>query len=289
MTGYGRGDQAADGYRIEVELKGVNRKQAEIQLNLPRELDALESRVRDRVNSAVARGRVELRVSLTPPAGATAIRINGDLARAYAQELQQVAARCGPGIGPLSFDALLRLPGVMEPAGAAPVAEQLWPTLETALSAALTQFETMRQREGEALAADLGQRIARLREAAERITQQAPAVAVRYRDALRQRIAAAGVPGLAADDERVVKEVIIFADRSDISEELARLTSHFTQFDDCRTTREAVGRKLDFLAQEMNREINTIGAKANDALIAGDVVCLKTELERFREQAQNVE
>ena len=111
----------------------------------------------------------------------------------------------------------------------------------------------------------------------------------RYREALLGRIRTAGLEGVLPQDERLLKEVVLFADRSDISEELARLGSHFAQFDDCLQATEPVGRKLDFLAQEMNREINTIGAKANDALIAGEVVRLKTELERFREQAQNVE
>ena len=104
-----------------------------------------------------------------------------------------------------------------------------------------------------------------------------------------QRIRLAGVEGISADDERVLREVVLFADRSDINEELTRLDSHFAQFDDCLRSSEPLGRKLDFLAQEMNREVNTIGSKANDAAIAADVVLLKTELERFREQAQNVE
>lgn len=111
----------------------------------------------------------------------------------------------------------------------------------------------------------------------------------RFREQLLQRIRVAGLENVSAEDERVIKEVVFFSDRSDISEELARLESHFGQFEDCQKSAEPVGRKLDFLAQEMNREINTIGSKANDALISADVVLLKTELERFREQAQNVE
>ena len=128
-----------------------------------------------------------------------------------------------------------------------------------------------------------------MRKCVERVAKQAPKSAARYRQQLIERIQSAGLPAPAADDERLLKEVVYFADRSDITEELTRLQSHFQQFDDCRKAKEPVGRTLDFLAQEMNREINTIGSKANDALISSDVVTLKAELEKFREQAQNVE
>ena len=150
-------------------------------------------------------------------------------------------------------------------------------------------MDQMRRREGEALASDLADRIRLLREATERVRERAPQVMVRYREALTQRLRAAGLEGISVEDERILKELVVYADRSDISEELARLASHFQQFEDCRRSKDAVGRTLDFLAQEMNREINTIGSKANDAVISAEVVRLKTELERFREQAQNVE
>ena len=146
-----------------------------------------------------------------------------------------------------------------------------------------------RQREGAHLAKDLSARVAVMRRSAAEIQKHAPQVQKRYRDQLIQRLKTAGmeVPGI--EDERLVKEIVYFADRSDISEELTRLQSHFQQFEDCLNSREPVGRTLDFLAQEMNREINTIGSKANDSLISRAVVTLKTELEKFREQAQNVE
>ena len=147
----------------------------------------------------------------------------------------------------------------------------------------------MREREGAHLAQDLAARITIMRKAAARIQQQAPDVAERYRQQLIERIKEAGLEAPGAEDERLLKEVVYFADRSDITEELTRLQSHFQQFADGRKSKEPVGRMLDFLAQEMNREINTIGSKANDSLISRQVVTLKAELERFREQAQNVE
>src|SRR6201995_1026706 len=128
-----------------------------------------------------------------------------------------------------------------------------------------------------------------MRKSTSEVQKRAPEVQKRYREQLIQRVKNAGVEAPGIDDHRLLKEVVYFADRSDISEELTRLQSHFQQFDDCLKTKEPVGRTLDFLAQEMNREINTIGSKANDSLISREVVILKAELEKFREQAQNVE
>jgi uncharacterized protein (TIGR00255 family) len=147
----------------------------------------------------------------------------------------------------------------------------------------------MRAREGAHLEQDLAQRIRIMRKAVRQIERHAPNVARRYREQLVERIKSAGLEAPGLEDERLLKEVVYFADRSDISEELTRLQSHFQQFEHSRQTKEPVGRMLDFLAQEMNREINTIGSKANDNLISRAVVTLKAELEKFREQAQNVE
>ena len=132
-------------------------------------------------------------------------------------------------------------------------------------------------------------RIGNLRQAVENIEKQAPLTAENYRRQLLERIKNAGVENIAPDDERLLREIVLFADRSDISEELTRLHSHFQQFTDCCRSKEPVGRTLDFLAQEMNREVNTVGSKANDAVISREVVILKAELEKFREQVQNVE
>jgi uncharacterized protein (TIGR00255 family) len=161
--------------------------------------------------------------------------------------------------------------------------------VQKALKLALLMLVKMREREGTHLAQDLAQRITLMRKAAARVQQQAPRVAKRYREQLLERIREAGLGAPSNEDERLLKEVVYFADRSDISEELTRLQSHFKQFQDCARSGEPVGRTLDFLAQEMNREINTIGSKANDSVISRDVVTLKAELEKFREQAQNVE
>jgi uncharacterized protein (TIGR00255 family) len=168
-------------------------------------------------------------------------------------------------------------------------AEEFWPATEKALAKALQMMVKMREREGAHLRKDLIGRATLMRKAVTRVRKQAPEVQKRYRQQLLDRLNSAGFSTIALGDERLIKEIVFFADRSDITEELTRLESHFGQFDDCLRTTEPVGRTLDFLAQEMNREINTIGSKANDSLISRDVVVLKTELEKFREQAQNVE
>ncbi|MFM1769172.1 MAG: hypothetical protein RJA22_1701, partial [Verrucomicrobiota bacterium] len=210
------------------------------------------------------------------------------LAKTYAAELRQLA-RALKLPDDLSIDTVVRAPGVIETESAVSDPEAFWPAVQKSLEHALAALLKMRSREGQSLRKDLTERIGALRQSVARVGRQAPAVQERYREQLLARVKAAGLGDLAPDDDRILKEIVLFADRSDISEELTRLQSHFRQFDDCLKATEPVGRTLDFLAQEMNREINTIGSKANDAAISREVVILKTELEKFREQAQNIE
>lgn len=290
MTGYGRGDSAQDGFKITVELSSVNRKQAEIMAHLPRELEMLESRVRDEVNRKIARGRLIVKVSLHAGEGHSggAVRINIPLAKAYAKEIGKLARELKLS-DEVTLDLLVRAPGVLETQAQVSDPDAFWPTVERALAEALTALVTMREREGAHLAKDLQKRMAVMRKSVERVQRAAPEMLKRYRQQLRDRIKNAGLERPAIDDERLLKEVIYFADRSDISEELTRLQSHFQQFDVCLKSSEPIGRTLDFLAQEINREVNTVGSKATDSLISHEVVTLKAELEKFREQVQNVE
>ena len=290
MTGYGRGECARDGFKVTVELSSVNRKQTEISVNLPREMEALEAPIRDLINRQVARGRLTVRVSLHTSVNKSSARmhINVPLAKAYTRELEKLAEQLKLA-GPVTLDHLLRAPGVFQTDEELADADDLWPAVEKALKPALAALLKMRSREGAHLAKDLGARIAEMRHCTERIQKQSPLSTERYRQHLIERINSAGLNTPLHEDERLLKEVVFFADRSDISEELTRLQSHFQQFDDSGKSAEPVGRMLDFLAQEMNREINTIGSKANDAIISREVVTLKAELEKFREQAQNVE
>ncbi len=290
MTGYGRGDCSQDGFKITVELSSVNRKQTEISVNLPREMELLEAQIRDLINRHIARGRLTVRVSLHAGGSKLSARmhLNLPLAKAYARELNRLARQLRLP-GPVTLDQLAQAPGVFQTDEELAVEEDFWPAVEKALKQALAQMVKMREREGAHLAADLAKRIEVMRKSAAQIQRHAPTVAERYRQQLLERIKSAGLEAPGVEDERLRKEVVYFADRSDISEELTRLQSHFQQFEDGRKSKEPVGRMLDFLAQEMNREVNTIGAKANDSLISREVVTLKAELEKFREQAQNVE
>lgn len=290
MTGYGRGECAQHGFKVTIEVSSVNRKQSEITVNLPRELEVLEAQIRDEVNKVVSRGRLTVRVTIQSADKVVPgqVRVNVSLAKLYAKEFQKLARELKLSDA-VTLDLLLRSPGVLHSANEIDEAEDLWPAVSRALKDALNQLIKMREREGAHLAKDLISRINSIQKSWRKILKRAPEVQKRYREQLRQRVKNAGLDLPAIDDERLIKEVVYFADRSDISEELTRLQSHFQQFNDCLKSREPVGRTLDFLAQEMNREVNTIGSKANDALISREVVVLKAELERFREQVQNVE
>jgi uncharacterized protein (TIGR00255 family) len=289
MTGYGRGECSQRGFKVTVEVSSVNRKQTEIAANLPRELEVLEAQLRDEINRRVARGRLTVRVSVHAAAGAAGkMLINNALAKTYARELRALAKSLHLADG-ITLELLARAPGVMQPAEEVTPAEELWPAICKALHTALDTLLKMREREGAWLAKDLSTRASRMRAGVVRVQKLAPQSAERYRTQLLARIKAAGLDTPALNDERLVKEVFLFADRSDISEELTRLESHFQQFNDCVKSKEPVGRTLDFLAQEMNREVNTLGSKANDSAISREVVLLKAELEKFREQVQNVE
>jgi uncharacterized protein (TIGR00255 family) len=290
MTGYGRGEGAQDGLKITVELSSVNRKQSEIALYLPRELEPLEPQVRDELNRRISRGRLTVRVGLHTANGKSfaRVRLNTELAREYARELQRLAKELGLG-GTLPLDVVARAPGVMQTEETVSDAGAYWPALEKALRQAVAAMISMRQREGSHLAIDLSVRMAALRKCAARIRKRAPQVAKRYQRQLRARLQEAGMAGGEVEQQRLMQEVVIFADRADVSEELTRLDSHFGQFDHCLKATEPVGRTLDFLAQEMHREVNTIGSKANDSAISREVVVMKAELEKFREQVQNVE
>lgn len=290
MTGYGRGECTEAGFKITTELSSVNRKQSEITVYLPRELESLEPRVRNETNRRIARGRLNIKISLHAGDDTYAgrVQLNVPLAKAYARQFGKLAKALNLSDA-VTLDLLARAPGVFRTEDEIADAEAFWPAVAQSLQQALAALLKMREREGAHLDRDLRQRVATMRKAAARIHRQAPAIVKRYQEQLRERIKNAGLGLPDATDERLLKEVVYFADRSDISEELTRLRSHFGQFDDCLKSKEPVGRTLDFLAQEMNREINAIGSKASDSAIGREVVALKAELEKFREQVQNVE
>jgi len=287
MTGYGRGTATFEGRQIAVELSSVNRKQAEIALSLPRALLELEPRVRDEINAHISRGRLTVVVGLHAKSSARNGGINVAAARAYREELEALRKLLKLG-GEVTLDQVLRGSGVLESEILELETETAWPALRKALKIALDQFVKMRKVEGEALAADLRKRTLAIQKNVKTIGVLAPKVMEHHRGSLLERAAKAGLE-IEASDERLLKEIVFFADRSDISEELTRLRSHLDQFFVQLGKDEPVGRTLDFLLQELFRETNTIGNKANFLAISQIVVGMKTELEKLREQVQNIE
>ncbi len=286
MTGYGRGTAAFTGRQVSIELSAVNRKQAEISLSLPRELLELEPRVRDEINAHLSRGRLTVSVALHSRAGSrTGLSLAAALA--YRKQLEMLRQELKLS-GEITLEQVLRGPGVLESGAEEIDVEAAWPHVRKALQAALKRFVQMREREGKALAADLRRRADAIRRHVHEIEKLAPQVAAHHQAALLDRVTKAGLE-VGSSDERLLKEIIFFADRSDISEELTRLQSHLAQFLAHLGKREPVGRTLDFLLQELFREINTIGNKANFLAISRIVVVVKTELEKLREQVQNIE
>ena len=288
MTGFGRGSASTPRWLATVEITTVNRKQAEVVVQAPRELTELEARIRKQVLALLSRGRIQISINLEDTTGAaTAIALNSDLARALEDSFSRLGETLGRPLLPAPAD-FLRLPGFLDNPRSVIDAESAWEAIQPALAEALVTLTAMRAREGGDLKADMLSRLGQLATLAGRIAADAPARPSRQLDLLQKRLRDANLD-LDLDDERLLKELAIFADRCDISEELTRLDSHFAKFREYLDSAEAQGRSLDFLCQELFREFNTIGSKANDAAIAQTVVEAKTELEKIREQVQNVE
>lgn len=291
MTGYGRAVRPLGALQITVELSAVNRRGAEVSLALPRGWSALESRTRELVLGRVARGRVQVMVNCSrPTAGATGEAML-DIAAATQFCEEAMALRQALRLeGQVTIDTLLRGPGVIrsESTAEAPPAEEAGPVVEEALNEALEALLRMRAEEGARLAEDFRARLGVLAGLAEEITALHPGVAVRVRAALLERLAKAQLE-VPVDEDRIAKEIALFADRTDVSEELTRLRGHLEQFHTLLTREESVGRTLDFLTQEMARECNTLGVKCADLAISRLVVAAKAEVEKMREQVQNIE
>ena len=288
MTGYGRAEIHHDGTKFSVELNSVNRKQSDIVINLPRDLTELEPRIRQTINENISRGRTNVVITFhNGPNGARHLALDTELARSYHEAMRSLQKELNAP-GEITISTILQAPGVMRFPEQEVNAEEVWPAVDRALRAALADLIKMREREGRHLAKDLIHRLKAMRKKLKEIRALHPDVIKRYRASLLDRIQKAGLP-IASDDERLLKEISFFADRADVSEELTRLESHLAQFAHHLRRHEPVGRTLEFITQEIFRELNTLGAKANDAAISQRVVACKAELEKIREQVQNLE
>jgi uncharacterized protein (TIGR00255 family) len=288
MTGFGRGSATSETWHAAVEINSVNRKQAEVVVQAPRELSELDGRIRKVVLGVVSRGRIQVSINLERGQGAlAAIRVDMLLAQAFHHAFVDLSQAVGHEVTPTAAD-YVRQPGILNTGAGEIDVEDAWQTIKPALDEALAALVMMRETEGSHLKQDLLTRLDALAAFVAKINAEAPARPIRQRELLTKRLREAGLD-LDPADERVARELALFADRCDVSEELTRLDSHFTKFREYLDAAEPPGRALDFLCQELFREFNTIGSKANDAGIAQTIVEAKTELEKIREQVQNVE
>lgn len=287
MTGYGAASARVGGVRVIVELSSVNRKQLDVVFRLPPQLAAQESRVQKIIQEQISRGRISGTVLLEAASGGAMIQIDHARAEETVKQLRRTAKKLNL-TDDLSASMLLQVPSLLKMQTTEQSPEEIFQCLEKVLTAALKKLNAMRLREGKALEADLLARLKLLEQMLAAIKPRAPQIVSNYRNKLMQGLEAAGLKNVAAD-ERIIREIALFGEKSDIAEEITRLESHIAQFKKMVRNNEPSGRPLDFLAQEFFREINTIGSKANDLKITEQVVAFKTELERIREQIQNVE
>jgi len=288
MTGYGRGESPGPEFNCIVEMRSVNHRYRDIFLRLPRELSEFEDRLRRLVAKHFDRGRIDVSVTLEEAGESlTAVKTNRSLIDSYVHHTRQLADDLGLPWD-LGVHDLISLPGVMELVPMQVDCEIIWSRLEESTLSAITGLQEMRSKEGRFLAQDVIARTQLIEELIERIAERAPRVSEDYKMKLKERLKEF-LGDTLIDESRITMEALVYADKSDITEELVRLRSHIAQIYEVIYQDEPIGRRLEFLVQEMQREVNTIGSKAQDSDISHMVVNIKSELEKIREQIQNIE
>ena len=287
MTGFGAAEGAVMGGWIRLEIRTVNHRHFNLATKLPGELAALEGELRERLRRDFDRGHVAVQGRWTEyPARATGFTVDFERARLVTERLRDLQGALGLG-GEVTLELVARQPDVLSQVGNDPPVVP-WSELEPIVAKASAECRTMRAREGEALATELRHRLGLLEASAERISARTPERLVRERDRLRAAVAEL-LDGRPVDDARLAQELAFQADRLDITEELVRFRAHVAACREALTADKPAGKQLGFVAQELGREVNTMGAKANDAEIAHEVIAMKGELEKFREQVENLE
>jgi len=295
MTGFGRGTYESQTFNMCVEMKSVNSRYSEINIRMPRFLNPLEDRIRKEILGQVNRGKVDVYISADYEIGDNInLQVDGPLAMAYHNAFTEIAkavnlevTTMGPG-QEISF--LAKTPDVIKLKEGLFDVETVWPQVQSTVNEAINELVTMRQTEGANIKKDFLFRADKILELVADIEARSPQVVAEYQKKLHQRLQETlDKESIKVDPDRVLQEVAIFADRTAITEEIIRLRSHVKQFKSMLESDEPVGRKLDFLIQEFNREANTIGSKGNDYEVAQMVIDLKAEIEKIREQVQNIE
>ncbi len=288
MTGYGRLETIKDGMRILAEIKSVNHRYADYSVKVPRYYGFLEEKVRNKVAEVVSRGKIDIFIAVENYEDSDMeISLKEDFAKSYIDVLYQLRDKFSLK-DDISVSMVARNQEIFNVARKETVEDEIWQAVEPVLKEALVAFISMRQREGERIQADLTERIEYMKTLVEQIDKRSPETVEEYKEKLYTKIKEV-LGERDVDEARVLTEVAIFADKIAVNEEMVRLSSHFDEFNNIINSPEPAGRKLDFLIQEINREVNTTGSKANDIEIAKLVVTLKGEIEKLREQIQNIE
>lgn len=287
MTGYGRATSTVANFTLTVQVSSVNRKTLDLTIALPEEWESLEPAIGAQVRTFASRGKIHVDIELTGDKAKDEIAWDEEAAAAALVRLRAFAEKQDVAFQPTS-ELLWQIASAQRRSNDFPSAETAQATVIETVNRALRSFAAMRAKEGEALLVDFFRRAETLHRHVEAIAQRAPHVPANYREQLMKRLREAGLE-LDPDDERVLREIALFADRCDVTEEITRLRSHLEQFAALLKSDAEIGRKAEFILQEIGREVNTIGSKANDLTIARAVIELKNELERVREQMANVE
>ena len=288
MTGYGRCERITGDKKITVELKSVNHRFSDYNIKVPRQYGFLEDKVRQRVSLDVARGKIDVYVSVENCGEADkVVTVNKELAENYINVLRELCENLNLK-DDLSISTIASFNDIFRSEPKRDDEDELWALVETVVADALEQFTAMRRREGERIEKDLRARVEYMKSLAKTVDERSPMIVEEYKEKLYSKIKEV-IDGREVDDARVLTEVAIFADKVAVNEETVRLASHYDEFFGIMDSDEPAGRKLDFLIQEINREVNTIGSKASDLEVAKIVVTLKGEIEKLREQIQNIE
>ncbi len=287
MTGYGQHVFQDEWWQLSVRLRSVNHRYCEVSVRMPRQYAVLEDRIKKMIQSVAVRGRVEASIDIEPgEAQDKHILIDWPLAEAYVKALKSVSDRLGVPDRTDTVD-LAGFDGIFNPEDAPEDSEQVWEALQPVLEQAVKNLLQMRKTEGGALCQDILDRTKILMEKTDKIEEKAPQVEEEYQNRLEKRLKEK-LEDLSVDENRLLTEVALFAEKSSITEEVVRLKSHLSQVEEMLKTGNEIGRKLDFIIQEMNREVNTIGSKTADFEVSEIVISMKAEMEKIREQIQNL-
>ena len=288
MTGYGKGENEKDGRKFTVEIKSVNHRYNDISIKLPRFMISMEDKIKKNISKKIFRGKTDVFINFeTEAQDDVQVKLNEPLARSYVEKLNELKEMFGLET-PNALDLVAKFPDILSTEKVEEEGDVIWEALEPALNEAVENFIHMRETEGETLKKDILLKNQKIKEITDKIKERAPFVVDEYKEKLNARLAEL-MDKNVIDEQRIAAEITIYSDRCCIDEELTRMYSHIKQLESILESDGSIGRQLDFLVQEMNREANTTASKSSDITITNAAIELKTEIEKIREQIQNLE